>query len=78
MTANLSAASVAHGNGNGKGTCPKCGSPLVVRWAWLGGQGDRLAVRCDMTNAPSDGNGGRWCSFGAALEGNEHLFARGA
>ena len=57
------------------GKCPKCGSPLVVRWSWAGGRGERLVARCSCENAPSDGNGGRWCDFGCELEGNEHLFA---
>jgi len=57
------------------GFCPVCGSPLRVQWAWLGGQGERLVIRCTMTQAPIDGNGERWCSFGAPLEGNEALFA---
>ena len=57
------------------GICPKCGSPLSVRWTWVGGKGDRLAVRCTMTIAPADGNGDRWCNFGVALEGNENLLA---
>ena len=76
MSANLSAVSVAQNGGNGKtGTCPKCGSKLAVRWSYVGGQGERLAVRCDMTNAPADGSGQRWCDFGGQLEGNERLFA---
>jgi len=73
MTANLSAASVAQNETGGK--CPQCGSPLVVRWSWAGGRGERLVARCSCENAPSDGNGGRWCNFGCELEGNEHLFA---
>ncbi len=66
-------ASVAQ-NGTG-GKCPKCGSPLTVRWSWAGGRGERLAVRCTMESAPVDETGQRWCSFGGQLEGNEALFA---
>ena len=56
------------------GKCPKCGSPLIVRWSWAGGRGDRLVARCSCDNAPVDDNGGRWCDFGCQLEGNEALF----
>lgn len=73
MTATLSAASVSQNGSNGKGHCPKCGSELTVQWAWIGGQGERLCVRCTGTKAP-----GGWCSFGAQLEGNESLMAQAA
>lgn len=70
MATNPSAASVpqtvAVGNVNER--CPRCGSKLVTMWAWVGGRGERETVRCTMTNAPSDGNGGRWCAFGMALD----------
>ena len=66
-------ASVAQ-NGTG-GKCPKCGSPLTVRWSWAGGRGERLVARCSCENAPIDAQGARWCDFGCQLEGNEHLFA---
>jgi len=75
MSTNLSRVSVAQSSGNGKGTCPKCGSALRVQWSWVGGRGDRLVARCTMEHAPSDGNGGRWCPFGVELEGHEWLFA---
>ena len=60
------------------GKCPKCGSPLDVRWSWAGGRGERLVIRCTCTDAPMDAQGARWCSFGCQLEGNESLFAGGA
>lgn len=71
-----SAASVAQNGQRGK--CPKCGSPLDVRWSWAGGRGERLVIRCTCTDAPMDAQGARWCSFGCQLEGNESLFAGGA
>ena len=75
MATTPSAASLPQNGGNGKGVCPVCGSALRVQWSWAGGRGERLVARCSCENAPSDGNGGRWCNFGCELEGNEHLFA---
>ena len=75
MASTPSTASVPQNNSksNGKGVCPLCGSPLSVRWAWIGGQGELLVVRCSMERAPDDGTG-RWCPFGVELEGHEELF----
>ncbi len=76
MTSIPSTASVPQNGSSSK--CPVCGSTLRVQWSWAGGRGERLVIRCTMDHAPVDGNGERWCAFGAPLEGHEALFAGGA